>query len=67
MSTSIDDPTDKLSDDELEEAAMKVINNFGAPKDVWDLEYGQIFKDGKLTEAGIQWYQDKLLKEEESK
>jgi hypothetical protein len=42
----------------LEEAALLSVANFGAAENAWHPDYGQIIKDGKLTEAGIQLMKD---------
>jgi hypothetical protein len=42
----------------LEEAALLAVADFGAAENAWHPDYGQIIKDGKLTEAGIQLMKD---------
>lgn len=46
------------SDDELEKAALKNVENFGQAPDFYVDGYGWILKDGQATDAGIQFYLD---------
>ena len=43
-------------DKEVEEAAIKAVENFGAPKDMYHPDYGWIVRFGKCTEAGELFY-----------
>ncbi len=45
----------------LEEALLKIMNDFGTPTDIFHPDYGWIMKDGKPTNEGIDWYKENLL------
>lgn len=47
-----------ISEEILEAAILKVLENFGAPEDLYHPDYGWILVDGKTTEAGKRWYKD---------
>lgn len=52
------DMTEEEQQKIIEDAATRSAQNMGAPKDMWIVGYGQILKDGKPTESGLQWYED---------
>lgn len=47
-----------LSEDEIEAAAIKSMENMGAPKDIYVQDYGWVMRDGELTEAGMVWFDE---------
>lgn len=47
-----------LEQEEIEAAALKSMENMGAPKDMYVQEYGWVLKDGELTEAGFKWFDE---------
>ena len=52
-----------MTDDELndiEQAITLTLDNMGTPQDGYMTGYGQVLKDGNLTEAGIKWAIDYL-------
>jgi hypothetical protein len=51
-----------LTEEELEEMALKSAMNMGAARDIWHPGYGWILKDGQITEIG-----ERFLKELHSK
>ncbi len=46
--------------DDIEESAIKVVQNMGVPQDAWYPEYGRILKDGKITKKGIEMVKNSL-------
>lgn len=48
----------KLNDEQLEELALKNLQNFGDPQEMWVPGYGQVLRDGKYTEEGLRWLKD---------
>lgn len=47
-----------LTEEEIEQLAIQSALNFGPAENAWHDGYGQIIKDGELTEAGIQLFKD---------
>ena len=45
---------------EIEEAAIMSAGNFGESPDMFHPEFGWIVKDGKTTEAGINFFKEQL-------
>lgn len=54
----------ELTQEDIEQAALKAMEQFGAPKDVFIPGYGWILKDGKATDVGLSWYQEQMVKDE---
>lgn len=52
-----------MTEEELEQLALKSAANFGAAKDIWHPEYGWILLNGEVTPAGVD-FAFKYLKEE---
>ncbi len=48
-------------DEDFEKAAIENVKNFGEAQDVHHPDFGWILKDGKPTEAGMAFYQSKIV------
>lgn len=48
-------------EDEMIEAAIMNANNMGQAVDMYHPDYGQILKDGFITEAGVKFFDDRDL------
>lgn len=46
--------------EEIEEAALMSVGNFGTPLDMWHPDHGQILKDGKPTPEGLEFFKEQL-------
>ncbi len=46
------------SEEEILEAALKSIDNFGPATDLYHPDYGWILKDGVCTKEGEKFYED---------
>ena len=42
-----------MTEEEIEQACIDSALNMGPAENAWDPDYGQIIKDGQLTDAGI--------------
>lgn len=45
-------------DEDLMDAHLKMVDNFGPAKDMFHPDYGWILKDGKLTPEGEKFYEE---------
>ena len=63
------DSNDKnfLDDDAVIEAAIRNANNFGPTPDMFHPDYGWIFRNNELTDAGVKFFEDQEAKYEQSK
>jgi len=52
--------TPEQIEEEMIEAAIANVGNFGTPLDMFHPDYGQILKDGQPTEKGLEFFQDHL-------
>lgn len=51
----------ELSQEEIERAALQSMHNMGMPDDMWVDDYGWVFRGGKPTEIGLEWYRREML------
>lgn len=48
---------EEVKEEDLEKSAIANAENMGEAKDLWHPSYGWILKDGKVTEAGMKFFE----------